>query len=107
MNFQAIQVVSMAVSSMLEEMRWITCGDEHSHTPLIEDPEDARKLELLLDVLETLTRLMDTKIAYLNTDGQLIREWVEKILEIGTRYQRQLEILNNLETTLKPDRTLE
>lgn len=107
MNFKAIQVVSMAVSNMLEEMQWLPCGDENSHSPLIEDPEDARKLELLLDVLETLTRLMDTKIAYLNTDGQLIREWVEKILEIGTRYQQQLEILNSLERKLKPDGPLE
>ena len=93
----------MAVSTMLEDIQWIQCGDEKSHTPLIEKPKDVRKLELLLDVLETLTRLMDTRIAYLNTDGQLIREWVEKILEIGTRYQRELEILNSLESKLEQD----
>ena len=103
MNFKAIQVVSMAVSTMLEDIQWIQCGDEKSHIPLIEESEDVRKLELLLDVLETLTRLMDTRIAYLNTDGQLIREWVEKILEIGTRYQKELEILNNLERKLEQD----
>ncbi len=96
-----MQVVSMTVSGMLNELRWMPCESPDCHTPLIETPEDVRKLELLMDVLDTLTRIMDTRIAYLNTDGKLIREWVEKILEIGDRYGRELQVLDKLEKDRK------
>ena len=97
MDFRAIQVISMAVSNMLDELKWMQCGDERSHTPIMETREDVRTLELLLDMLDTLSRLMDTRIPHSNSDGQLIREWVEKIIEINFRYQRQLEMLAKLE----------
>lgn len=97
MDFRATQVVSMAVSTMLDELSWMPCGDERSHTPIMETPDDVRKLELLLDMLDTLSRLMDTRIPHSNSDGKLIREWVEKIIEINFRYQRELELLAGLE----------
>lgn len=97
MNFKAIQVICMAVSTLVEEMTWDAYGSQGLHSPLIRDEADCRRLDLLMDIMGTLTRMMDTRIAYITTEGRVIREWIEAILELGTRYKKELEILEQLE----------
>ena len=97
MNFKAIQVICMAVSTLIEEMSWDTYGSQGLHSPLVTDEHDCRRLDLLMDIMGTLTRMMDTRIAYATTEGKVIREWVETILEIGARYKKELEALEQLE----------
>lgn len=97
MNFRAIQVLSMAVSTLMEELPWAPYGPQQIHTPLLEEEEDCRRLDLLTDMLGTLTRMMDTRIAYITSEGKMVREWIETILELAGRYRRELEILKKLE----------
>jgi len=98
MDFKAIQVISMAVSGLIEEMAWDAYGSQGLHSPLVTDEQDCRRLDLLVDIMGTLTRMVDTRIAYVTTEGKVIREWVETILEIGKRYRKELEALEELET---------
>ncbi|MBI4963814.1 MAG: hypothetical protein HY913_11110 [Desulfomonile tiedjei] len=97
MDFRAIQVICMTVSTLMEEMKWDTYGSQGLHSPLISDEEDCRRLDSLMDVMGTLSRMMDTRIAYVTSEGKVIREWIETILEIGTRYRKELETLEKLE----------
>jgi len=101
MDFRAIQVLSLAVSTLIEEMTWNIYGDQGLHTPAIQVEDDCHKLDMLMDVMGSLTRIMDTRIAYVTTEGKVIREWIETILEIGGRYKRELEILEALERRQK------
>lgn len=104
MNFRAIQILCMAVSTMVEEMTWASYGRQELHAPIVADEHDCRKLDLLMDMMGTLTRMMDTRINYLTTEGKVIREWIESILELGGRYRRELEVLERLERQLNcPD----
>ena len=97
MDFRAIQVLCMTVSSLVNEMSWESYGSEGFHTPVVRTQGDCEKLDMLLDIMGTLSRMMDTRIAYVTSEGKLIREWIETILEIGNRYKRELEILEGLE----------
>jgi hypothetical protein len=97
MDFRAIQVICLAVSTLMDEMVWNAYGEHGLHTPKIQVEEDCHKLDILMDVMGTLTRMMDTRLAYVTTEGKVIREWIESILEIGSRYKRQLETLEALE----------
>jgi len=97
MDFKAIQVISMAVSGLIEEMAWDAYGSQGLHSPLVREEQDCRRLDLLMDIMGTLTRMMDTRIAYVTTEGKVIREWIETILEIGTRYGKELKALEKLE----------
>lgn len=97
MDFRAIQVLCMTVSTLLDDLEWNTYGSPDLHTPVITTEEDCHRLELLLDVMGTLTRMMDTRIAFVTTEGKVIREWIERILEIGSRYRRELEALERIE----------
>jgi hypothetical protein len=97
MNFKAVQILCMAVSTLIEEMTWAPYGNQELHTPLVVNEEDYHKLDLLMDMMGTLTRMMDTRINYVTTEGKVIREWIESILEVGGRYRRELEILEKLE----------
>ncbi|MBI5250708.1 MAG: hypothetical protein HY912_14555, partial [Desulfomonile tiedjei] len=36
-------------------------------------------------------------ITYVTTEGKVIKEWIQSIIEIGSRYKRELEILESLE----------
>ncbi len=87
----------MAVSTLMEELPWAPYGPQQLHTPLLQEEEDCRRLDLLTDMLGTLTRMMDTRIAYVTSEGKMVREWIETILEVAGRYQRELEILKKLE----------
>ena len=97
MDFKAIYVLSRAVSKLMGELKWDTYGSENLHTPIIASDNDCRKLDILLDVIGTLSRMMDTRINYLTSEGKVVREWIETILEIGERYKRELEAIQNLE----------
>ncbi|MFH0821678.1 MAG: hypothetical protein V2B18_02925 [Pseudomonadota bacterium] len=97
MDFRAIQVLCMVVSTFLDEIAWAPYGKEELHTPVITVPEDTRKLDMLTDIMGTLTRMMDTRINFVSSEGKIIREWIETILELGTRYRRELETLEELE----------
>jgi uncharacterized protein YegL len=97
MDFKAIYVLSRAVSMLMDELKWDTYGSEDLHTPIIANDNDCRKLDILLDVIGTLSRMMDTRINYLTSEGKVVREWIETILEIGERYKRELETIQNLE----------
>jgi hypothetical protein len=97
MDFRAIQVLSKAALTLMDEMAWSTYGAQELHTPLVCMESDCHKLDLLLDIMGTLTRMMDTRITYVTTEGKVIREWIESILEIGNRYGRELELLESLE----------
>ncbi len=97
MNFRAIQVICMAVSTLIEEMAWDAYGSQGLHSPLVGDEQDCRRLDLLMDIMGTLTRMMDSRIAYVTSEGKVIREWIETILEIGRRYKEELEALERLE----------
>ncbi len=102
MDFRAVHVISMAVSTLLQEITWSPYGSTELHTPVISNAEDYYKLDLLIDVMGTLTRMMDTRITYVTTDGKVVREWIERILEIGSRYRKELEVLERLEQGMKP-----
>jgi len=101
MNFRAMQVICMAVSTLIEEISWDAYGSQGLHSPLVRNEQDCRRLDLLVDIMGTLTRMMDTRIAYATTEGKVIREWVETILEIGTRYKKELDALERLEKEAK------
>jgi hypothetical protein len=101
MNFRAMQVICMAVSTLVEEISWDAYGSQGLHSPLVRNEQDCRRLDLLVDVMGTLTRMMDTRIAYATTEGKVIREWVETILEIGTRYKKELDALEKIEKEAK------
>jgi hypothetical protein len=98
MDFRAIQVLGMAVKTLIDEIPWDTYGSQQLHIPVITTEEECHNLDLLMDVMGTLTRMMDTRIAYVTSEGKVIREWIEAILEIGDRYRRELEILKRIET---------
>jgi hypothetical protein len=106
MDFMAIRVLSMAVSTLLEEMSWEDYGSPDLHTPVVSTSYECERFDMLLDMMGTLTRQLDTKIAYLTTEGKVIREWIEKILEISRRYQRELDLIVALKETAQssPDR---
>jgi hypothetical protein len=97
MDFRAIQVLCQAVSTLMDEMAWDNYGPQELHTPVVRVEKDCHKLDLLLDIMGALTRMMDTKITYVTTEGKVIREWIQSIIEIGSRYKRELEILESLE----------
>ncbi len=81
----------------MNELKWDTYGSEELHTPIIESDDDCRNLDILLDMMGTLTRMMDTRINYVTSEGKVVREWIETILEMGQRYKRELEMIQNLE----------
>jgi hypothetical protein len=96
MDFMAIRVLCMAVSTLLEEVSWEDYGSPDLHTPVVSTPDECERLETLLDIMGTLTRQLDTRIAYVTTEGKVIREWIERILEIGHRYQRALDLIEGV-----------
>ncbi len=100
MNFRAMRVISMAIITILPEIPWAPYGPQRLNTPVIQNEEDCRKLDLLLDMMGTLTRMMDTRINYVTTEGKVVREWIDLILELGSRYQRELTILESLENEI-------
>ncbi len=93
MDFRAIHVVCKAVVTLMDEMAWGAYGPHGLHTPVIQDEKDCQRLELLLDIMGTLARLLDTRIAFVTSEGKVIREWIETIVEIGARYQKELAAL--------------
>ena len=97
MDFRAIQILCMAVRTLIDEMSWDAYGSPDIHTPIIRTDDDCHKLETLVDIMGTLTRMMDTRIAFATTEGKVIKEWIERILELGGRYLRELETLQRLE----------
>ncbi|MBI5252083.1 MAG: hypothetical protein HY912_21520 [Desulfomonile tiedjei] len=97
MDFRAIQVLSQAVSTLIDEITWDKYGPQELHTPVVTEEKDCHNLDLLLDIMGALTRMMDTRITYVTTEGKVVREWILSILEIGSRYKRELEILELLE----------
>lgn len=97
MDFRSVQVLCMAVSTLIEEIPWDVYGSQQLHTPILRDETDCHNLELLMDIMGTLTRMLDTRIAFVTTDGKIVREWIESILEIGSRYQRELHALQQME----------
>jgi len=97
MDFRAIQILCMTVSTLMDEMTWNAYGSPDLHTPVVVTSEDCHRLDLLLDIMGTLTRMMDTRITFITTEGKVIREWMERILEIGSRYRRELEVLERIE----------
>lgn len=97
MDFRSVQVICMAVSTLIEEILWDVYGSQQLHTPILRDETDGHNLELLMDIMGTLTRMLDTRIAFVTTDGKIVREWIESILEIGARYQRELRALQQIE----------
>lgn len=97
MNFRAIQILSMTVRTLLEEMTWDSYGAQQLHSPVITTEKDCHNLDLLMDIMGSLTRMMDSRIAYVTSEGKIIREWIEAILEIGDRYRREVELLKKLE----------
>ena len=97
MDFRAIQVMCMAVSTLMEEIQWAAYGHQQLHIPVITDQKDCDDVDTLLDMMGTLTRMMDTRINYVTTEGKVIKEWIESILHIGQRYQRELELLESME----------
>ena len=101
MDFRAIQILCLAVSTLMNEMVWNAYGEQGLHTPVIEVEHDCHKLDILMDIMGTLTRMMDTRIAYVTNEGKVIREWIETILEIGGRYKREVEVLEVMERRLK------
>ena len=101
MDFKAIQVLCMAVSTLMDEITWAPYGSKEMHTPLVNSQEDCHRLDLLTDIMGSLTRMMDSRINYLTTEGKVVREWIESILDIGGRYRRELEVLERLEEKTK------
>ncbi len=104
MDFRAIQVLCMAVSTLMQEMSWASYGPQQLHIPMIADQKDCDDLDMLLDMMGTLTRMMDTRIHYVTTEGKVIKEWIETILRIGQRYKRELELLEAMEKRVKDAR---
>ena len=98
MNFKAIQVLCMAIATIVEEIHWAPYGPHGIHTPMIQSDQDCHDLDLLLDMMGTLTRMMDTRINYCTTEGKVVREWILSILELGARYKHELDILEGLES---------
>jgi hypothetical protein len=98
MNFRAIQVLCMAISTIMDEISWAPYGPQGIHTPLVQNDLDCHKLDLLLDMMGTLTRMMDTRVNYVTTEGKVVKEWILSILELGARYKRELDILEGLES---------
>ena len=101
MDFKAIQIVCMAISTLLDEMNWAAYGSQGFHTPVLTEEADCRKLDLLIDMMGTLTRMMDTRLNFVTTEGKVIREWIDTILEIGGRYLRELQTLEKVELAVK------
>lgn len=101
MDFLAIRVLSMAVATLLEEMSWEDYGSPDLHTPVVATPYECERLDMLLDMMGTLTRQLDTRIAYVTTEGKVIREWIERILEISRRYQRELDLIATVKENAK------
>jgi hypothetical protein len=97
MNFRAIQVVCMAVSALMDEMTWDSYGPHGLHTPVVVDEKDCHRLDLLVDIVGTLARMLDTRIAFVTSEGKVIREWIEAIVEIGARYRKELAALEQAE----------
>lgn len=95
MDFKAIRIVGMAAVTLMDEMIWGAYGSQGLHTPVIQDDHDCRRLEMLMDMLGTLTRLLDTRIAFVTAEGKAIREWIETILEIAARYEKELDAAEN------------
>jgi len=96
MDFKAIYVLSKAVSTLMTELKWHAYSSEDLHTPVITSDSDCRTLDILLDMMGTLTRMMDTRVNYVTSEGKVVREWIETILEIGDRYKREIELLDGL-----------
>jgi hypothetical protein len=94
MDFKSIFIISKAVSSLMTELQWDSYGSEQLHTPVIANDNDCRNLDVLLDMMGTLTRMMDTRINYVTSEGKVVQEWIETILEIGERYKREIELLD-------------
>jgi RNAse (barnase) inhibitor barstar len=92
--------MSMAIRTLIRDVPWDTYGAQHLHTPVITSEKDCHNLDLLVDVMGTLTRMMDTRIAYVTSEGKVIREWIETILEICDRYERELKVLKRIEDEL-------
>ncbi len=108
MDFRAIHILCMTVRTLVREIPWDTYGGQELHTPVITTENECHNLDLLMDVMGTLTRMMDTRIAYVTSEGKVIREWIEAILEVSDRYRRELDILKRVETEssvigMKPD----
>ena len=76
MDFRTIQILSMAVSTLMDELAWAAYGSQDFHTPVIQTEKDYQNLELLLDIMGTLTRMLDTRIAYVTTEGKVVRELI-------------------------------
>jgi hypothetical protein len=100
MDFRAIQVISMAVSTLVGQMKWAPYGPQKLHIPVIKVQKDCDDLDVLMDMMGTLTRMMDTRINYVTAEGKVIREWVETILLLGQRYLKELQTLEQLERRL-------
>ncbi len=94
MDFKAIEVICATVSTLMEEMEWVDYGDPGMHTPLIQSHDDYHKLDMLIDFLGTLTRSMDCRVPFVTSEGKIIREWIQTVLEMGTRYKRAMEGLD-------------
>lgn len=91
----------MATATLVKEISWSQYGAHGFHTALVSDEADCRKLDMLLDMLGTLTRMLDTRLNYVTTEGKVVREWVETILQLSDRYQRELKTLDEIERQLK------
>jgi hypothetical protein len=94
MDFKAIQVICTTVSTLMDEIEWVDYGSPDMHTPLIQSQEDYHKLDMLVDFLGTLTRVMDCRVAFVTSEGRVIREWIQTILDMGNRYKRAQEVLD-------------
>jgi hypothetical protein len=101
MDFRAIYVISRAVSKLMSELTWDVYGDEEMHIPVVRTQKDCRNLDLLSEMMGTLTRMMDTRIKYITQEGKIVREWIESVLEIGERYRRELELVEQWERRLR------
>lgn len=101
MDFRAIYVVSRAVVTLMSELTWDVYGDEKMHTPVVRAEKDYHNLNLLSEMMGTLTRMMDTRIKYVTLEGKVVREWIESILEIGARYRRELELIERMESQIR------
>lgn len=100
MDLKAVQVLCMAVSTILAEMTWDAYGPDELHTPRVASPLDCRRLDLLMDMMGTLIRLMDSRLTFVTTEGKVIREWIERILELGGRYRKELLLLQEWESRI-------
>lgn len=101
MDFKVIQVLCMTVSTLMDEITWAQYGSQDLRTPVIVEKKDCDKVDMLLDIMGTLTRMMDTRINFVTSEGKVVREWIEMILEIAGRYRKELEALEKVEFVLK------